>query len=133
MPSVHVLFACTGHVIVPHAPASGLHVTSHAHELAQVVAPHAPEPSQSCVHLPVPHVRLAHAPLPVHVTSQAFASQVMAPHGAVSVHSIAQLHPVGHVIAAPLPVMWQVPVGKSHDVQVAGHTAASASVPPVTQ
>lgn len=80
----------TGQLIVPHAPSEGLQDTSHLHELAHVVP--------------------AHAPLPVHVTLQAPVPHVMAPHGEVSVHAIVQLQPGGHVIAAPLPVMLQVPL-----------------------
>ena len=142
-PIVHDLFpAFTGQVIVPHAPNTGLQVTSHLHELAHIVAPQAPEPSQSSVHLPVPHVSAAHAPLPVQVTLHAPALHVMFPHGAASVHVIAQFHVCGHVIGWPLPVMLHVPVGKSHDAHAGGHTGASiglasmfdASIgPPTTQ
>ena len=114
---VQLRFACMGHVIVPHALPSGLQLTSHLHELA--------------------HATAAHAPLPVQLTWHAVVPHVMSPHGWVSVHVIAQRHVAGHVIAAALPVMLHVPVGKSHEVHSGGHTAASitfASIgPSVTQ
>lgn len=105
---VQYLFpAFTGHVIVPHAPSSGLQVTSHLHE--------------------VPHATAAHAPLPVQLTLHARGPHVMSPQAAASVHVITQLHVAGHTIAEPLPapVMLHVPVAKSHEAQAGGQTAAS--------
>ena len=98
----------TGQLIVPHAPAVGLQATSHLHELAHEIAPHAPLPVQLTVHAPSPHV--------------------MSPHGAVSVHVMTQLQPAGQVVDDPVPVRLHVPVGKSHEAHALGQTGASSCV-----
>jgi hypothetical protein len=111
-----------------------LHVTSHAHDAAQLVLPHAPEPSHVCVHRPVPHVTLPHAvaaePDPDPDTVQSIVQLAELPHSMLPqapapVHAIVQFHPVGQVTSAPLPVIVQVSLAKSHESHVAGQTAAS--------
>jgi hypothetical protein len=71
---------CTGQELVPHSPSPWLQVTSHWHDCPHEVVPHAPEPLQLSVHLPVPQVRSPHAPPFVHVRSHAPVVQLTVPH-----------------------------------------------------
>lgn len=74
--------ATVGQVIVAHA-LLGTQVALQLHELAHDRSPHAPEPVQVSVHLPVPHVSAPHAGPPAfatHVTSHAPKPQVIGPH-----------------------------------------------------
>jgi len=159
MLSVQFLFACTGQVIAPHAPTSGLQVTSHAHDDAHVVVPHAPLPVHVTSHLPVLqmtlphavnadpepepepepepcavqpivqsavlHITPPHAPSVPHVIVHLPALQLTDVHAPAVAQLMSQFQPDGHATAPPTPLIMHVPVPKSHESHVVGHTAAS--------
>ena len=111
---VHWFGPCDGHVFVPQS-VSGLHATSHRHELAQLTVPHAPVPLHVALHLPVPHVRLPHALVPPeHIVVHAPVVQLTLPHALVPVQVALQL-PLEqlrspHALAPPLQSTVHAPV-----------------------
>jgi hypothetical protein len=148
MPPVaqYLLPGLVGHVIAPHALASGPHVTSHLHECVHATLAHAgapdpeldePSPVQPIVHAPTPQLIAPHAASPAHVTlHDAALVHVTCGQLAAVVHVITQFQVAGHVTSAPVPCIMHVPVGKSHEAHWGGHTAASiggASGVPTTQ
>jgi hypothetical protein len=69
-----------GHVLVPQF-VSGLQLTSHWHELAQLTVPHAAEPpTQLALSEPAPLVMLPHAPEPLQLTVPEPPSVLIVPH-----------------------------------------------------
>lgn len=71
---VHSVAPGEGHAMEAHAPAG--QVTSHAHELLQEMAPHAPAAAHWTLHAAVEQVRSWHAP----VTAQAMLHGTLLPH-----------------------------------------------------
>src|SRR6185312_12194808 len=53
---------------------------------------------------------------------------VTVPHAPAVVHSMLQCQLAGQVTELPVPVIVQVPLGKSHESHVGGHTAASMAL-----
>lgn len=130
----------TGQAIVPHSPSAGSQLTSHRHELRQLIPPHADIPVQVVEHRPVPHVTLPQALPAVQCTSHDLAAvHVMSPHAPLLVHSTTQAQPAGQAIAPlPTPSIVQVWVAKLHalhtDGQVRGASIGRlASGVPTTQ
>ncbi len=101
-----------------------VHVTSHLHELVQVMLPpQAPVVRQSTWHGPVPgHEMALHAPADEHVTSQPSSPQVTELQLSVPPQVMSQKNPAGHCTEPPLVIAHAgVACVKSQLAQTDGH------------
>jgi len=86
-----------GHVLSPQF-VSGLQLTSHWHEFAQLIVPHASEPFwQIAFNDPAPVVMLPHAPEPSHVTEPDPPSVLIVPHAPLPPLQPTKQPPAPHV------------------------------------
>lgn len=135
------------HAVLPHAPAP-VHVRLQLPVEAQVIVPQTAEPLPPlhvCVQLPVPHMRLSHAPdpvqvavtlpvvlemlaqafVPVHVTSQFFVRHWIVRHASSATQSMSQLAALPQLMAPHALGVGQ-PMVQFHAV---GHTMLPLPVP----
>lgn len=124
------------HRTASHEATPGVHFTSHPHDGLQLTLRHEFVPLQITSHLPLPHWRSRHEPVPVQAILQVPGPEHVTPprHELGVLHATSQFQPTGQTTAALQLVtaqsILQVCVWKSQLEHCCGHTFGLPSIEP---